>query len=111
MTIEDPSDARAPFAADPEGLWATPLRREQRVAVDRAFERDRELRPEVESLLRGLGSELRSAFVVAFARGLVGPPAPARPAGALMPALEQTIGVAIDRPRQHTVPTRGRRDI
>ena len=109
MTIEDTSDARAPFAADPEGLWATPLRREQRVAVDRAFERDRELRPEVESLLRGLGAELRSAFVVAFAHALVG--APARPAGALMPALEQTIGVAIDRPRQHTVPTRGRRDI
>jgi hypothetical protein len=108
MAIEQPSDARAPFATHPERLWSTPLRSEERFAVRRAFEQDGELRPEAENLLRGCGAELCSAFVLVFARRLAA--APARPAAALMPALEETVGVAIGRPKRDTPPTLGKSD-
>ena len=103
-------DPTVTFQSDPEGLWATPLCPTQRLAITSAFREDRELRREVENLLRGLGGELRPAFVRTFAHHLVEPPTGARPVGAVMPALEATIGVANSGHTRETSRTRRERD-
>lgn len=78
------------FDEDPEGLWDVPLHDTERKALHAAFVRDRELRGEVEALLRGLSARLRDVFIVAFVAELEASPS-ARPAGAYLPALGATI--------------------
>jgi len=75
---------------DPERLWHVPLHDTERKALHAAFACDRELRDEIETLLRGLSARLRSVFIAAFVAELVAAPA-ARPAGAYLPALGATI--------------------
>jgi hypothetical protein len=86
------SDVR-PFALDEEGLWRTPLSSAQRKALSAAFTADEELRSEVEALLRRLCGEVRAVFVQAFAGELAAAEPSARPVGAVLPALQETIGL------------------
>ncbi|MGI8511932.1 MAG: hypothetical protein ACR2NH_04815 [Solirubrobacteraceae bacterium] len=66
----------------------------ERLALANAFGKDPELRRDAEALLRHLRRDLRNAFVVTLARRLLGPPARAAPAAALLPALGATIAAA-----------------
>lgn len=86
----DIARAAPAFDEDPEGLWDVPLHATKRKALHAAFARDRELRGEVEALLRGLSARLRDVFIVAFVAELEAHPT-ARPAEAYLPALGATI--------------------
>lgn len=69
----------------------------ERDAIERAFATDAELRADAEALLAKLEPDLREVFASAFVSALIGLPRLAAPAGALMPALDQTLAVAMSR--------------
>jgi len=92
----DDSHPALPGREDPEGLWATVLVRAEREALRAAFDADRDLRHEIEALLRGLSARRRNVFIVAFVAELEAHPT-ARPAGAYLPALGATIAPPDDR--------------
>ncbi len=85
-------------AGERDGLWLAALAEVERDAIACAFLQDVELRADVEALLGDLGADLRDAFARAFAGALIGPPRLAVPAGALMPALDATIALALANP-------------
>ncbi len=97
MSFDRHNGNRSTSAGNDGPLWPAGLDDAERDAIERAFAADVELRADAEALLGRLEPDLREVFGLAFVAALVGPPRLAVPAGALMPALDQTIAVAIAR--------------
>lgn len=98
MCQPDDNHPALPGREDPEGLWATVLVRAEREALRAAFDADRDLRHELEALMRSLEQRLRTVFVRELARALIGPPAPAAPVAAVLVALGATATHPGERP-------------
>ncbi len=76
-------------------FWAVELGAADRALLERAFERDCELREDTALMFSGLVElELREVFVEALIHGLRGLEDSQRPVGAVLPALEETLAVA-----------------
>jgi len=86
----DIARAAPAFDEHPEGCGTYHCTTPNAKALHAAFARDRELRGQVEALLRGLSARRRDVFIVAFVAELEAHPT-ARPAGAYLPALSATI--------------------
>ena len=100
MCEPDDSHPALPGRGDPEGLWATVLVRAEREALRAAFDADRDLRHELEALLRSLEQRLRTVFARELARALIGPPTPAAPVTAVLVALGATATPPGDGPQR-----------
>ena len=84
---------------DPTALWRVPLPRRDRVVLDRAFERDPELRVDVGLVLAGLVElGVQGVFVRAFVTRVraAGPRVP--PAASVLPAAAVAIEAVTWRP-------------